>query len=167
MKHKRFDDIACPIARSLDRVGRNWGMLVIREAFYGATKFDEFLHGVSGITPSTLTSRLNELTAAGMLERRLYNERPTRYEYVLTPLGRDFRPVLWAMMDWGSRHFCPEGALVQLQHRQTGLTAIPYLADRATGRELVPSEYRVVAGPAATAEVRARVARRLLGGVAP
>ncbi len=57
-----------------------------------------------------LTRRLNALVEAGLLAKRAYNERPPRYEYILTARGRDFRPILFAIQNWGNRHFAPEGA---------------------------------------------------------
>lgn len=158
MKQKSFSDMECPIARSVERLGAGWSTLILREAFYGATKFDEFQQGLEGIAPTTLTSRLKELVESGLLERRLYSERPPRYEYVLTSVGREFRPVLWAMMEWGNRNFCPEGAIVHIEHRETGQVAQPYLADRSTGDEMLPAAYRVAAGPGASPTVRKKVA---------
>ncbi len=70
----------CPIARSLERVGEWWSMLIMRDALYGMTRFDEFQTSL-GIAPNMLTRRLTALVEAGLLERRLYNERPPRYEY--------------------------------------------------------------------------------------
>ena len=93
MRHKSFDDMQCPIARSLERVGEWWSMLILRDALLGLTRFDQFQESL-GIAPNMLTRRLSKLVEAGLLERRRYNDRPPRYEYVLTQAGRDFRPVL-------------------------------------------------------------------------
>jgi DNA-binding HxlR family transcriptional regulator len=86
----------CPVARSLERVGEWWSMLIIRDAFHGLTRFDQFQESL-GIAPNMLTRRLAALVKAGLLERRRYSTRPPRYEYVLTERGRDFRPVLIAL----------------------------------------------------------------------
>ena len=75
------------------------------------TRFEQFQKSLD-IAPNMLTRRLNALVEAGLLERRRYSERPPRDEYVLTPRGRDFRPVLWALLAWGNRHFAPEGRSV-------------------------------------------------------
>src|SRR5437016_587292 len=91
MHHKSFDDMQCPIARSLERVGEWWSMLILRDALLGLTRFDQFQESL-GIAPNMLTRRLSKLVEAGLLERRRYNDRPPRYEYVLTQAGRDFRP---------------------------------------------------------------------------
>src|ERR1700757_3563644 len=103
MQHKPFDS-QCPIARGLERVGEWWSILILREAFLGATRFDQFQKNL-GIAPNMLTRRLNTLVESELFERRPYSERPLRYEYVLTPRGRDFRQVLWALLAWGNKHF--------------------------------------------------------------
>src|SRR5260370_26008754 len=135
MQHKSFENMQCPIARSLERVGEWWSMLILRDALHGMTRFDEFQKSL-GIAPNMLTRRLDALVEAGLLERRRYSERPPRDEYVLTARGRDFRPVLIALMAWGNRHFAPEGASVQLIDTKTGAAVDPILVARATGRPL-------------------------------
>src|SRR5712675_1068201 len=92
MRHKSFDDMQCPIARSLERVGEWWSMLILRDALLGLARFDEFQESL-GIAPNILTRRLKALVEAGLLERRRYSERPPRDEYILTRAGQDFRPV--------------------------------------------------------------------------
>ena len=133
MRHKSFDDMQCPIARSLERVGEWWSMLILRDALLGLTRFDQFQESL-GIAPNMLTRRLSKLVEAGLLERRRYNDRPPRYEYVLTQAGRDFRPVLWALVAWGNRHFAPEGPSVVNVDSKTGKKADPVLVDRTSGR---------------------------------
>src|SRR3954464_2495521 len=124
-----FETRPCPIARSLDAVGEWWSILLLRDAFQGLTRFDEFQKSLE-IAPNILTRRLNALVEAGLLERRRYSERPPRYEYLLTERGRDFRPVMQAMLAWGNRHFAPEGPSVVIVNRETGETADPVLIDR-------------------------------------
>ena len=80
MRRKSFGNMQCPIARSLERVGEWWSILILRDAFYGLTRFDEFQKSL-GIAPNMLTRRLNALVEAGLLERRRYSERPPRDEY--------------------------------------------------------------------------------------
>ncbi len=94
----------CPIARSMERVSDEWSVLILRDALYGLTRFDEFQKSL-GIAPNILTRRLATLVEAGMLERTQYSEHPPRYEYRLTEAGRDFRTVILAMLAWGNRHF--------------------------------------------------------------
>src|SRR5919198_1786515 len=124
MQRKSFGRMTCPIARSLERVGEWWSILILRDALHGLTRFDEFQKSL-GIAPNMLTRRLNALVEAGLLERRRYSERPLRDEYVLTQAGRDFRPVLWALLAWGNKHFAPEGASVVIVDSQTGEQADP------------------------------------------
>lgn len=125
----------CPIARSLERVGEWWSILILRDALSGITRFDAFEANLK-IAPNMLTRRLNALVEDGLLERRLYNERPKRYEYVLTARGRDFLPVLFALVVYGNRQFAPEGEKVQIVDLETGRIVDPVLIDRATGAPL-------------------------------
>ena len=161
MQRKSFDAMTCPIARSLERVGEWWSMLILRDAFAGLTRFDEFERSL-GIAPNMLSRRLVALVEAGMLEKRRYSERPPRDEYVLTERGRDFREVLFALMAFGNRHFAPEGASVMVVDAASGAPADPVLVDRTSGRVLAEPAFKVVAGPAATERVHARMAKRRL-----
>jgi DNA-binding HxlR family transcriptional regulator len=158
MQHKDFGDLQCPIARSLERVGEWWSILILRDAFQGLTRFDQFQKDL-GIAPNMLTRRLNTLVDSGLLERRLYNERPPRHEYVLTQRGRDFRTVLWALVAWGSKHFSPEGETVVVVDAKTGERADPVLVDSRSGRPLRAPEFMITAGPAANERTRRRYAR--------
>ena len=142
MQRKSFGNMACPVARSLERVGEWWSILILRDALRGMTRFDQFQKSL-GIAPNMLSRRLNALVAAGLLERRRYSEHPPRDEYVLTARGRDFRMVTVALLTWGNRHFAPEGPSV-------------LLVDRKTGRPITEAGHRYVAGPAAGARVRKR-----------
>ncbi len=164
MRRKSFAGMSCPIARSLERVGEWWSILILRDALAGMTRFDEFQKSL-GIAPGMLSRRLDALVEAGLLERRRYSAHPPRDEYCLTERGRDFRPVLLAMMTWGNRHFAPEGASVQIVHAETGAVADPVLVDRATGRPLVAPDYVLAAGPAASRATRRRLSSGTHGGL--
>jgi DNA-binding HxlR family transcriptional regulator len=155
MQHTSFGNMQCPIARSLERVGEWWSILILRDAFQGLTRFDQFEKSL-GIAPNMLTRRLNALVEAGLLERRRYSERPPRDEYVLTECGRDFRPVLWVLLAWGNKHFAPEGASVVLVDSTTGAPADPLLVDRISGRPLTEPAFRSAPGPAADERTRQR-----------
>jgi DNA-binding HxlR family transcriptional regulator len=157
MEHKSFGKMACPIARSLERVGEWWSILIIRDALHGFTRFDQFQKSLN-IAPNMLTRRLNALVDAGVLKRRRYSQRPPRDEYILTDIGRDFRPVLIAMTAWGNRHFAPEGASVLLIDKKTRRTAEPVLVDRKSLRPLTAREFVFAAGPAASERTRRRYA---------
>ncbi len=141
MQRTSFTDMACPIARSLEHVGEWWSILILREAFGGRTRFDEF-RDVLGVAPNILTRRLRTLVAAGLLERRRYCERPPRDEYILTARGRDFRPVMLSLMAWGNRHFAPDGPSVQIVHAATGRVVDPVLVDSVTGEPVDSPAFR-------------------------
>jgi DNA-binding HxlR family transcriptional regulator len=164
MQHKTFGNMQCPIARSLERVGEWWSILILRDAFAGMTRFDEFQTSL-GIAPNTLTRRLKGLVEAGLLERRRYSERPPRHEYLLTARGRDFGPVLVAILAWGNRHFAPEGTSVEIVDARTGQPAEPMLVDRASLRPLVAPDYVLAPGPAAGEGMKRRLADRAGGGL--
>ena len=133
----------CPIARGLEHVGEWWSILILRDAFRGLTRFDEFSESL-GIAPNMLTRRLTALVEAGLLERQRYNERPPRDEYVLTARGRDFRPVLLAMLAFGNKHFPPDDRRVEIVNTATGERVDPMLLDPATGRRVDGPGYQVV-----------------------
>lgn len=166
MRHKNLGRMQCPIARSLERVGEWWSILIIRDALHGLTRFDQFQESL-GIAPNTLTRRLSALVKAGLLERRRYTDRPPRYEYVLTERGRDFRSVIVALTAWGNRHFAPEGASVLLLNARTGKPADPVLVDRNSKRPLANTEFVVAPGPAASARTAAKLALSRWGAARP
>ncbi len=159
MQRTRFTTMDCPIARSLDRVGDWWSILILRDALGGMTRFEEFQKSLK-IAPNMLTRRLNGLVEAGFLTRRRYSEHPPRHEYIVTERGRDFRPVLIALIAFGNRQFAPEGASVTIVDAVSGAPAEPILVDRLTGRPLVSSEFELIAGPAASEAMKARMAAR-------
>jgi DNA-binding HxlR family transcriptional regulator len=155
MQRKNLGNMQCPIARSLERVGEWWNILILRDAFHGLTRFEQFQKSLE-IAPNMLTRRLNGLVEAGLLERQQYSERPPRDEYVLTQRGRDFQPVLWSLLAWGNKHFAPEGQSVVIVDSDTGMQAEPVLVDRASGRLLEPPAFRTAAGPMADERTRRR-----------
>jgi DNA-binding HxlR family transcriptional regulator len=159
MQKTSFAEMDCAIARSLGRVGEWWSILILRDAVAGMTRFDEFQKSLK-IAPNILTRRLSALVDGGLLERRRYSEKPPRDEYMLTERGRDFRPVLTALLVFGNRHFAPEGVSVMIANIQTGAVAEPILVDRLTGRPLDSPEFALVPGPAATDATKARIAAR-------
>lgn len=157
MERTAFSSMTCPIARALDRVGEWWSILILRDALHGLTRFDQFQESL-GIAPNMLSRRLKALVEAGMLEQRLYCERPPRHEYILTDRGREFRAVLVALYAWGSRHFSPEGASVLLVDTETGRAVDPVLVDRDTGRSVLDPAFAFAPGPTATDAVRRKLA---------
>ena len=116
MRRKSFEDMTCSVAQCLEVVGEWWTMLIVRDLFLGVRRFDA-LQTRLGISRNILTERLDHLIAHGVVERRPYQERPTRYDYVLTEKGRGLWPVLNAMRQWGDEWSAPNGPPVELVHR--------------------------------------------------
>jgi DNA-binding HxlR family transcriptional regulator len=157
MTRRTFDPGQCPVGRTLERVGDTWSLMILRDAFHGLSKFDQFEKSL-GMAPNILTQRLAALVEAGFLERRPYQDRPVRHEYLLTDLGRDFAPVMTALMAFGNRHFAVEGIASQMVEAATGLPAEPVLVDRRTGLALDDARFTMAVGPAAGEVTRERMA---------
>src|SRR4030088_1441429 len=100
MRLTSLSEMNCSIARTLDVVGEWWTPLILRDAFRGTTRFDDFQASL-GMARSVLTARLAKLTEHGVLERVAYSEHPPRYEYRLTEKGLALFPVIAALMQWG------------------------------------------------------------------
>jgi DNA-binding HxlR family transcriptional regulator len=163
MQRKSFGNMQCPIARSLDRVGEWWSILILRDALHGLTRFDEFQKSLD-IAPNILTRRLNGLVESGLLERRRYSLHPPRDEYVLTPRGRDFRPVLMTLLAWGNKHFATEGLSVLVADKISGAIAEPVVVDRASGRPLSETDFHYIPGPVASERTRRRLSLATVKG---
>jgi len=157
MQPKSSSLTECPAARALETVGEWWSILILRDAFQGMTRFDEFEQSL-GIAPNILSRRLRHLTAAGMFARRRYSDRPPRYEYVLTPKGRDFFPVLVALFTWGNKHLAPKGESIVLANRADGRPLDPVLVDARDVHPITPANTVLVAGPRASRGMRNRLA---------
>jgi DNA-binding HxlR family transcriptional regulator len=128
----------CPIEKTMALLGTKSAMLIMREAFYGTTRFEDFWRRV-GITKAAASARLTELVDMGLLERRPYKEpgQRSRDEYVLTDAGVDFMPVVWAMFEWGRRHL-PGHNRLRLTHLGCGAEATVEI--RCTQGHLVPPD---------------------------
>ena len=109
----------CSIAGTLEIIGDRWTILILRDAFRGVRRFDEIQHDL-GIARNVLTDRLNKLVEAGVLEKRMYQDRPARYEYRLTPKGVDLSPALVALMRWGDKHLAGDEVPTVLVHDACG-----------------------------------------------
>jgi len=131
----------CPIEKTMGLLGTKSAMLIMREAYYGTTRFDDFCQRV-GITKAAAAARLAELVDIGLLERRPYREpgQRTRDEYVLTEAGTDFMPVVWALFEWGRHHIDDPG--LRLAHAGCGAEAT--VAIRCAGGHDVPAGELVV-----------------------
>jgi DNA-binding HxlR family transcriptional regulator len=131
----------CSIEQTMALVGTKSAMLIMREAYYGTTRFDDFAHRV-GITKAATSTRLSELVDAGLLTKRRYQEpgQRGRDEYVLTDAGTEFMPVVWAMFEWGRKHLSDTG--LRLTHLDCGAEATVEI--RCTnGHEVPPDELGV------------------------
>ena len=117
MQRTSFEDMNCSIARSLDIVGEWWSLLIVRDAFMGVTKFDDFQARL-GISRNILTQRLNHLVDNEILKRVPYQDHPPRYEYRLTEKGRDLFHVVTAIREWGDRWMAPDGPPLKLRHNK-------------------------------------------------
>ena len=93
----------CPIASTLDLVGDKWSLIIVRDMVTGKKRFGEFMASPEGIKTNILTSRLRRMEEAGLVERRAYQSKPPRFEYVLTHRGEELLPVLQEMCRWGNK----------------------------------------------------------------
>lgn len=157
MQPKPASSAECPCARTVETVGEWWSILILRDALQGFTRFDEFQRSL-GIAPNMLARRLKHLTESGLFERRLYQQRPPRYEYILTDKGRDFFPVIAAMVAFGNRHLAPEGEALVMLDRETAQPIAPVLVDAASLRPVSLQTVMVAAGPRASTGMRQRLA---------
>ena len=156
MQRKDLSNEVCPVARSLEQVGEWWSMLILRDALAGLTRFDEFEKSLS-IAPNMLSRRLAAMVESNILEKRKYCDRPPRYEYVPTQRGRDFQPVLWALLAWGNKHCTEAGKGIHIVNIKTGAVADPVLVDRKSGKLLSDQEFHLVCEAKAAQAAKERV----------
>ncbi|WP_454752470.1 winged helix-turn-helix transcriptional regulator [Cupriavidus necator] len=150
-----FASMPCPVARSMAVLGERWAILVLREAFYGSTRFDEFESNL-GIAPNILSARLKTLVAHDLLAR-VTPEGGGRHVYQLTDKGRDFFPVFVALKAWADCWMTDEkGPLTVLQDRRTGKEIAAAKLMRADGSQITLDEVRVLPGPGAGRFLRRR-----------
>ena len=154
----RLADRECPLSTALGHVGEWWTLLILHDVFDGYRRFDEFQANLK-ISSSMLTGRLRTLVEEGLLERRPYQDRPVRYEYVLTELGRSLRPVLVALAAWGNARLDPADRSMILIDAATGAEVDPVLVDRCSGRRVDGEGFVFTAGPAASRAFRERYRR--------
>ncbi|OMI36537.1 hypothetical protein SPAR_25676 [Streptomyces sparsogenes DSM 40356] len=144
----RFDDSACPVARSVDTIGDWWSLLIVRDAFDGSRRFGEFQRSL-GVAKNILTARLRTLVAGGVLESVPASDGSAYREYVLTPKGEALFPVIVALRQWGEQNlFAPGEPHSELVDRREGhrLRALEVLS--ADGRGLNPDDTTVHKLPA-------------------
>ena len=142
MLKRDYEGQNCSIARTLELVGERWTLLIVRDAFLGLKRFDEFQQSL-GIARNVLSDRLIRLVEAGIFDRVRYSERPERYEYRLTVAGRELNVAIAALRQWGDAHLTDKPPRL-LQRRSDGhpviAALVPEGADVLTGRdvEIVP-----------------------------
>lgn len=149
MLKRDYEDQNCSIARALEIVGERWTLLIIRDAFLGLTRFDEFQRSL-GIARNVLTDRLNRLVDEGVLERTRYNEHPPRYEYRLTSKGNELRLALSGLRQWGDKYLSekPPRILRRASDKKPVVVAfVPKGATNTVGADEIES----VPGPGANA----------------
>jgi DNA-binding HxlR family transcriptional regulator len=143
-----YTDQSCSIAAALEIVGERWSLLIVRDLFLGLRRFDE-IQADLGIARNILQTRLTRLGEQGVLEKRLYNERPARYEYRLTDKGLDLWPTIVALMQWGDRYAAPNGPAVLLEHRDCGGALDEHRTCTRCGARMSVRDVRASPGPAA------------------
>jgi DNA-binding HxlR family transcriptional regulator len=142
MERLDYSSNDCSVARSLGIIGDRWTMLVLREAFWGVKRFDRLQDNL-GIARNILADRLQKLVANEILERRRYQERPERFEYVLTQKGIDLWPAIVALLEWGDRYVADEATPpVVLVHKDCGHDAAPKMVCSECGETLTARDVR-------------------------
>jgi DNA-binding HxlR family transcriptional regulator len=145
---KDFPRDACSVASTLEVIGERWTMHVLREAFLGVRRFEDFRRNI-GVARNILSDRLNTLVGEEILRRELYNEHPPRYEYRLTRKGVDLYGILIELMRWGSRWAPnPDGPAIVLRHRGCGTVVQPTLACPECGEAVQAWDLEAMPGPA-------------------
>jgi DNA-binding HxlR family transcriptional regulator len=141
----------CSIASALELVGERWTLLIVRDAFLGTRRFDDFQSNL-GVARNILQARLQRLVDEGVLRRVRYQERPERFEYRLTRKGVDLWPVLVALMKWGDKYEAPNGPPVVLRHIGCGGELDDRRICGACGELVEANEARPELGPGALPE---------------
>ncbi|MCR8492664.1 winged helix-turn-helix transcriptional regulator [Brucella anthropi] len=157
MRKVSFGEMRCSLARSLDRIGDWWTPLIVRDVFLGVNHFDQLVEDL-GISRNLLTSRLNALVEKGILERRAYQARPLRHEYLLTAAGRDLVPALLALTAWGDRWAAPkEGVPMLVRHDRCGGVGSLTVCCAKCGEPLVAEHVSLLPGPGGAERTGTRI----------
>jgi DNA-binding HxlR family transcriptional regulator len=153
MRKASFADMNCSIAQSLEIVGEWWTLLILRDAFLGVRRFDDFVDRL-GISRNVLTDRLDTLVATGVLHRRPYDEARGRYDYLLTDKGRALWPVMTALRQWGDEWiYGPGNEPLLIEHRSCGsTTTTAVMTCSSCGEPLDARSVRATTGPGAATD---------------
>jgi DNA-binding HxlR family transcriptional regulator len=160
-----YSEQTCSIAAALEVVGERWSLLIVRNVLLGVRRFDE-MQASLGIARNVLQTRLTRLLDHGVLEKRLYQEHPPRYEYRLTEKGLDLWPTIVALLQWGDKYAAPAGPPVVLEHRDCGGAVDQHRICTACGKRLSSRDVRSKLGPGAGPghPLARRAARERAGG---
>lgn len=160
MSRKRFTEMNCGIAQTLDVLGDWWTLLIVRDAFFGVRRFSDFQASL-GIAKNILAARLRQLVDKGILDRVDAGATGPRPEYQLTAKGEALLPLLMALRDWSDQWvFGPGHEPVVVVDRATGRRVPPLAVRNAEGQALVRRALRTVPGPGATEATRLRFSAR-------
>lgn len=147
MHRTSFAAMHCSLARTLEVIGEWWSPLILRDLYLGVTRFDDLATDL-GLSRNLLTTRLDGLVAAGIVERRPYQEKPIRNDYVLTQAGRELVPVIMALTNWGDRWVAPPGGPpVRFRHHICGEEFTATVTCSACQRLITDDEVTVLPGP--------------------
>jgi DNA-binding HxlR family transcriptional regulator len=150
MLPRTYEDQTCSVARALEVLGDRWTMLVVRDAFAGVRRFDDFQRNL-GVARNVLSDRLGRLVDEGVLMRHRYQERPDRFEYRLTAKGVDLWRSLVSLMKWGDRYYAPDGPPRVVRHRGCGGEVTAHLTCDTCGAMLTAGDVYSEPGPGAAA----------------
>ena len=148
MLPRSYESQNCSIARALEIVGDRWTLLVIRDAFEGIRRFDDF-QATLGVARNVLTDRLSRLCDEGILRRHRYQERPDRFEYRLTRKGVGLWPAMMSLLLWGDEYYAEAGPPVILVHKGCGGRLTKTLTCGDCGKSLGPTDIDPRPGPGA------------------
>jgi DNA-binding HxlR family transcriptional regulator len=143
--NRDYEGQNCSIARALEVVGERWTLLIVRDAFLGLRRFEQFQEKL-GIARNVLTDRLNRLVEEGILERIRYSERPERYEYRLTKKGRELNLALAGLRQWGDKYLSEKPPRV-LRRKSDKKPVVAALVPKGSDAVLRAEEVELVPGP--------------------
>lgn len=145
---KDYERQDCSLARALELLGERWTLLIVRDAFYGVRRYNDFLTHLD-VPRAVLATRLQALVDAEVLDRRPYQDNPVRHEYVLTERGRGLWPALNALSHWGAEHLSPSGPTRVFAHASCGAPIGRTGVCPDCGEYAEPDELEVRPGPGA------------------
>ena len=158
MRSKGFDGMVCSIAGAMSAIRDRWGLVILRDLVLGLRRYEDFRHS-SGVTNATLSDRLKHLEAGGLVERRRYQTNPERFEYHLTPAGRQIAPLMPVLAQIGDRLGVSgaDAPPLKFVNRETGAEIRLAFVDQETGKEIGAGNLEIQPGPGADDLVRWRL----------